>query len=78
MRCGPETGGGDSGVSALTSEPRYVGGGRVLEGGFVGVEIKRSLPRQPGRLTLGHLFAGRYPEGTADTSSGIFGWPLTF
>jgi hypothetical protein len=41
MRCGPETGGGDSGVSALTSEPRYVGGGRVLEGGFVGVEIKK-------------------------------------
>jgi hypothetical protein len=41
MRCGPETGGGDSGVSALTSEPRSVGGGCVLEGGFVGVEIKK-------------------------------------
>jgi hypothetical protein len=26
MRCGPETGGGDSGVSALTSEPLSVGG----------------------------------------------------
>jgi hypothetical protein len=41
MRCRPETGGGDSGVSALTSAPRYVGGGRVLEDEFVGVEIKK-------------------------------------
>jgi len=49
------------------------------EGGFVGAGIKEYFCRgRPGRLTPGHLFAGRYPEGTPGTPRGISGWTLTF